>query len=380
MNYSAHIVLKSIFLFVLTTLFLGLTSCRQKAKKDTGLALPIMTLQEEEAAESMQYLGSIQGAEDVEIRPQVDGILEAVYVDEGDYVKAGQALFKINQQPYLEDVKNAHANVELEEAKLRKAKTELDRLQPLIDNKVISDVQQKTAQADYEVAQSSLKKAQAEEANTRIKLGFTTIKAPVSGFVGRFPKRVGNVVKQTDSDPLTVLSNVNDVYIYFSMSESEHLYYQRLKNDTISAHKHLNPEVKLVLADGTTYEHGGVVDAVSGQVDRSTGSISYRAKFSNPDTLLRLGNTGKIIMEQVYPKAILIPQGATVSIQDKKFVFALKKDNTVERREIEIEGISGRQYIIKSKNLTAGDRIVISGLDKLTNGVKVNPINRMVSN
>ncbi len=360
--------------FLLLTL--SMSFCKEKEVEDQGLTLPYITLKEEKAAVPFQYLGSIEGTEDVEIRPQVDGIIEKFHVDEGQYVKKGQPLMDINQQPYLEDLRNASANVQLEEAKLRKAKTELDRLQPLIENAVISEVQQKTSQADYEVAQASLEKAKAAEANMRIKLEFTTIKAPVSGFVGRFPKSVGNVVKQTDSEPLTVLSNVNDVYVYFSMSESDYLLYQRMKMDTTSQSMKMNPNVKLVLADGSIYDHPGIVDATSGQIDRATGSISLRAKFSNPDTLLRLGNTGKILMEQIYPKAVMIPQGATVSIQDKKFVFVLKEDDTAERREIEIEGISGNNYIVKEKTLSANDRIITSGLDKLANGVKVNPITR----
>ncbi|MBL3658226.1 efflux RND transporter periplasmic adaptor subunit [Fulvivirga sediminis] len=347
-------------------------SCREKEKKDHGLPLPVITLKEEKAAKSFQYLGAIEGVDNVDIRPQVDGILEEIYVDEGDFVKKGQALFKINSQPYVEDYKNAMANVQVERAKLRKAKTEIERIRPLIDNEVISKVRMETAQADYEVAKSSLDRAQALAANMRIKLDFTTIYAPVNGFMGRIPKSIGNVVKKTDDEPLTVLSNVQDVYVYFSMSESDYLYYERMKKDTTS--RKLNTEVKLVLADGSVYERSGVIDANSGQIDKSTGSISLRAKFDNPDTLLRSGNTGKIIMEQIYPSAILVPQGATTSIQDKKFVFALKPDSTVVRKEISIEGRTEKQYIVSAGSLEAEERIVVSGLDKLANGVKVKPM------
>src|SRR5690606_34503352 len=121
---------------------------------------------------------------------------------------------------------------------------------------------------------------------------------------------------------------------------------------------------------GSIYNYAGVVDSTSGQINSSTGSITLRAKFHNPDTLLRSGNTGKILMEQIYPKAILIPQGATTSVQDKRFIYTLKEDNTVERKEVEIEGRSGKQYIVKSGSLSPGDRLVISGLDNLTDGVK----------
>ncbi len=331
-----------------------------------------MTLQKERAAKSFQYLGSIEGVENVGIRPQVDGILEEIYADEGEYVEKGRPLFKINSQPYQEDLNNAMANVKVERAKLRKAKTEIDRIQPLIDNEVISEVRMETALADYEVAQSSLDRAQAAAANMKISLGFTTIRAPVSGFMGRIPKSIGNLVKKTDEKPLTVLSNVEDVYVYFSMSESDYLYYERMKGDSTS--RKMNTEVKLVLSDGSEYERAGNINANSGQIDKSTGSINLRAKFDNPDTLLRSGSTGKIIMEQIYPNAILIPQGATTSIQDKKFVFKFQEDSTVVRKEIQIEGSSGKKYIVSGETLLADDKIVVSGLDKLANGTKVKPV------
>lgn len=338
-----------------------------------GLSLPVKTIKGQQAAKTFQYLGSVEGIEDVDIRPQVDGILEEIYVDEGDFVLRGSPLFKINAQPYIEDLKNAQANVALERAKLKKAKTELERLQPLIDNKVISDVQMKTAEADYEIAQASLEKAKAIEANMQIKLGFTTIHAPVSGFISRIPKSVGNVIKKADSEPLTVLSNVSKIYVYFSMSESDYLYYERMKRDSTS--KRISPDVKLILADGYIYDHTGRIDANSGQINRSTGSITLRAVFENPDTLLRSGNTGKILMEQIYPNAILIPQSAAISIQDKKFVFVLDENNLTRRKEIEIEGTTGDDYIIGKNSLKVNDRVVVSGLNKLADSVKINPIN-----
>ena len=363
---------KSIF-GALVLLLLATASCKKDKPKNLGLPLPVVTLKEEEAAKSFEYLASIEGVENVAIRPQVDGILEKIHVDEGRFVKKGQPLFTINSQPYQEDLKNAQANVAVERAKFRKAQTEIDRIKPLIENEVISEVRMETAVADYEVAQSMLDRAQAVAASMRINLEFTTIKAPVDGFVGRIPKSIGNLVKKTDDEPLTVLSNVKDVYAYFAMSESDYLYFERMKGDSTS--RKMNDQVKLVLSDGAEYGRTGDIDANSGQIDKSTGSINLRAKFTNPDTLLRSGSTGKIIMQQIYPNAILIPQGATTSIQDKRFVFQfLPKDSTVVRTEIEIEGRSGKQYIVSGEALKSEDRIVVSGINKLANGVKVNPM------
>lgn len=357
---------------LLLCLGIGILSCEEAEVKEEGIPLPILTLKEEKAAVSYKYLGSVEGVENVQIRPQVEGILEEIYVDEGQYVNKGDVLFKINSQPYMEDLKNALANVELEKAKLRKAKTEIERLRPLIENEVISEVRMETTKADYEVAQSSLAKAEAAAANMRINMEFTTIKAPVDGLMGRIPKSIGNVVKKSDSEPLTVLSNVSEIYVYFSMSESDYLYFERMKKDSSS--RKMNPDVKLVLADGSVYDKVGTIDANSGQINRSTGSITLRAHFENPDTLLRTGNTGKILMEQIYPNAILVPQSATTSIQDKRFIYVLNEDNTVVRQEIKIEGRSGNDFIVSGDVLKANDRIVTAGLDKLSDGVLVKPI------
>jgi membrane fusion protein (multidrug efflux system) len=341
-------------------------------KDDLGIPLPVTTLKQQNATTSYQYLGAIEGVINVEVRPQVEGILEEIYIDEGAFVDELQPLFKINTQPYVEQLNNAKANVELESARLRNAQIEIDRLKPLVENEVIADVKLRTAESNYEIAKAALQQSRALQATAKINLDFTIIKAPVSGYISRIPKQKGNLVSKGDDQPLTVLSDIHQVYVYFSLSESDYLFYEKMKSDTTA--RRLSPNVKLIMADGKEYQHKGIVDADIGQVDRSTGSITLRAKFSNPDRLLRSGNTGKIVMEQIHPNVILIPQVATISIQDKTFIFALTKANIAQRREITIEGKSGENYIVSGKNIKAADRIVLSGFDRITEGVKVNPV------
>ena len=138
--------------------------------------------------------------------------------------------------------------------------------------------------------------------------------------------------------------------------------------------KRLNPHVKLVLADGTLFDQIGIIDADAGQIGRSTGSITLRAKFSNPDAILRTGNTGKIILEQIHPDVLLVPQQATSVIQDKMFVFVLDEENRAVRKEIKVEGKSDKNYIVNEESLSEGDVIITPGLDKVTEGTKINPI------
>ncbi|MNL03387.1 putative efflux pump periplasmic linker TtgA precursor [compost metagenome] len=214
---------------------------------------------------------------------------------------------------------------------------------------------------------------------------FTTIKAPVSGYIGRIPKRVGNLVTKNDSQSLTVLSDVQEVYVYFSMSESDFLYFtkkqakQDLKDSIYTASGKIRklafPEVSLLLADGEAYGRKGKVDAVNGQVNRTTGAISLRATFPNTDNILRTGSTGTLKFVETQKGVIQIPQVSTSELQDKTFVYVVDNKNIVHRRSVKIEGKSNSNYII-SEGLAVGDRILLSGFDKISEGATIIPINK----
>lgn len=384
MNISVKLNIKTLIITSLIVLSLFIIfSCSTGSSKtsdaeNNAIALPVQPIDTATATTVKDYLGTIEGKVNVEIRPQVEGILEEIYVDEGAFVKEGQKLFKINPQPYQEQLNNAIANENVEKAKLENAKLEVDRLKPLVENDVISDVRLRTALSDYDVAKASLAQASAAVASARINLGFTTIKAPVSGFIGRIPKRVGNLV--SSSDPLTELSDISEVYVYFAMSESDFLYFRRKygKKDSTSTDPadtaQLIPNVSLVMADGTIYPEKGVVDAINGQVNRTTGAISLRATFPNKDYVLRSGNTGTLKMEEHQRGVLTVPQVATTELQDKIFVYTLNSDNRVKQQAIEVTGKSGKQYIVKS-GVKPGDRIILSGLDKLADGMEIKPLN-----
>lgn len=344
------------------------------------LALPVYTVDSSNAVTIKNYIGTIEGKVNVEVRPQVEGILQEIYVDEGAFVEKGQKLFKIDASAYQEVLNNALANQNVARAKLKNAQLEIDRLKPLVDNEVISEVRLKSAKSDYDVARASLDQAKAAVRSAEINQGFTIITAPVSGYIGRIPKRVGNLVAKNDKESLTVLSDVQDVYVYFSMNESDFLYFSKLKlkEDSINGMT-LNknslhfPEATLILADGEEYSYRGVVDAINGQVDRTTGAISLRASFPNYSNILRNGSTGTLKISETKKGVIQIPQVATSELQDKTFVYVLDKDNIVSRRVIQIDGTSKDNYII-ANGLSVGDRILLTGLDKISEGSKIVPI------
>jgi len=359
---------------------LSLKSCSLKSNKtddeqNNALALAALKIDTTTAYIIKDYIGTIEGKVNVEIRSQVEGVLDEIYVDEGAYVEKGQALFKINPLPYQEILNNALASENVEKAKLKNAKLEIDRLKPLVDNEVIAPVQLQSVQANYEVAKASLAKSSAAVASAQINLAFTLIKAPVSGYIGRIPKRIGNLITKGEKNPLTVLTDVSDVYVYFSMSESDYLYFTKENaNDSIkNSLGSIIPEAKLILADGKEYNKFGMVDAVNGQVNRSTGSISLRAIFPNSEDVMRSGNTGTIKLKESKNGVILVPQEATTTIQDKDFVYLLGKDNKVALQEIKVDGTSNKKYIV-TEGLNIGDVIILTGFNKFNENTTVNPI------
>ncbi|HEY4110627.1 efflux RND transporter periplasmic adaptor subunit [Puia sp.] len=335
--------------------------------------LPVLPINTAPATTYLTYSATVEGKTNVEIRPQVSGYLEKIYVEEGAHVSAGQPLFKINDRPYDAQVHNSQANIEAAKANLEKAAIEVHRLQPLVDNKVISDVQLKAAQAAYDAAKAQVSQAEAENNNAGINLGYTLLKAPVSGYIGRIPFKTGALVGKGEAQPLTVLSEVKEVYAYFSMSESDFLRFTNL-----SAGKTVNdkikglPPVELELADKSIYAAKGRVELVEGQFDKTMGTISFRAIFPNAEGLLRSGSTGKVRIPQDNPNLIPVPQTATFDLQDKVFVFAVGDSNKVVSRPLHIVGKTTNYYLV-DQGIHTGDKIVFAGMDRIQDGVVITP-------
>ena len=293
-------------------------------------SLPVLPISSSEATTYLEYSASVEGKTNVEVRPQVSGLLDRIYVEEGAYVTAGQPLFKINDQPYGEQANNAQANISAAKANMEKASIEVNRLTPLVENKVISDVQLKAAQAAYEAAKAQVAQAEAAGKNAGINLGYTLLKAPVSGYIGRIPFKVGALVGKGEAQPLTVVSDVKEVYAYFGMSESDFLKFTaQVPGKSISDKIKGLPPVELQLADKSIYASKGKVELMEGQFDRNIGAITFRAAFPNAEGLLRSGITGKVRIPQGNSGLLPVPQTSTYEIQDKIFVYALGDSNKV---------------------------------------------------
>ena len=334
----------------------------------------VMTVTSTSSSQSIQYPATIKGTQDIEIRPQVSGFIVKLCVDEGATVRKGQALFQFDPTQYAAAAKQAEANVESAKANLQTVELTAQNKKMLYDKKVISDYDYQTALNNLATAKANLAQAEASYVAAKQNLGFCTVTSPSNGVVGTFPYRVGSLVSASIAEPLTTVSEIGDMYVYFSMTEKQLLSMTRAEG-TLKEQLEKMPAVKLQLADGTMYDEEGKIDAVSGVIDQSTGSVSMRAIFSNKGNVLRSGGTGNIIFPYMLENVIVIPQSATQEIQDKKFVYVLQGDNTtIKHTEIKIFSVNdGKNYIV-TDGLKSGDKVVVEGVQNLKDGQKIKPI------
>lgn len=352
---------------------------QKKKTNDNAIALPVYTVDTGTVVVDKSFLGTVEGKINVEIRPQVTGELVRAFVDEGDFVEKGQKLFKINPQMYQQNLYEAKAALNVARANLNNAKLEVDRLKPLVEHQVIAPIRLEKEKSNYAVAQANLTQAKAQVANAQIMMDYTVINAPVSGYIGRIPKRIGNLVSPGDKEPITVLSDVHEVYVYFSMNESD--FYELLKGRKAKKKANAkgkdidtNQTVNLILSNGTVYPGTGVIDASSGQINKNTGAITMRASFPNDNNILRSGNTGTLIMHKKMSDEIIIPQKATFELQAITFVKKLTADNRVERQKIEIKSTAPNNRYIVSAGLKPGDRILLEGMNKVNDSTVIKPL------
>jgi membrane fusion protein (multidrug efflux system) len=359
---------------IIVIAFYGCTSSSgSETSQQPPVSLPVLTVTSTPATTYQEFSASLQGSKDIEIRPQVEGYIDRIFVDEGAYVRKGQSLFHINNRPYREQLNSAKATLSAARANLATAQINVARLAPLVQNNVISDVQLRTAKTAYDAAAANVSQAQSMVNSARINLGYSLITAPVDGYVGRIPHKTGSLVGLSTAEPLTVISDIKEIYAYFSLSENDFLRFKsQFKGSTIEEKVKQMPPVELMLPDGSIYGQKGKIKTVAGQFDNNIGAISFRASFPNSERLLRSGNTGKVRIPVVHDAALLIPQEATFEIQDKIFVFALGDSNKVASKPIVVAGKTPGYYFVES-GLQAGEKIVYTGTGNLKDGMVIQP-------
>ncbi|MGN0221426.1 MAG: efflux RND transporter periplasmic adaptor subunit [Prevotella sp.] len=338
---------------------------------DNEYAVRTVTVQSTELQTA--YPATIKGIQDVQIRPKVSGFLTQVCVQEGQTVSAGQLLFVIDNETYQAQVRQATAAVNTAKAQLNTSKLTYENSKKLFENKVIGQYELETTANSYATAQASLAQAEANLASAKDALSYCYVKSPASGVVGSLPYKVGALVSSSSAEPLTTVSDISTMEVYFSVTEKDLL--QMAKGEGgMSAAIANYPAVNLQLADGSIYSEPGKIVKASGVIDATTGSVSLIARFANPRHELRSGGSGQIVIPNMSSNAIIIPQVATSEVQNKKFVYLVGKDNKVKYSEIKVNPVDDGVNYIVTDGLKPGDRYVSKGITSLTDGMEIKPI------
>ena len=323
------------------------------------MPFPVQTIAKHDAVTFEEYTANLEGQQNVEIRPKVNGFIQKVYVDEGQVVKKGQLLFKLETQTLNQDAAAAKANVSA-------AQVEVDRLKPLVERNIISKVQLETAKA-------RLAQAKAAYSGIAANISYGTITSPVNGVVGSLPYKEGSLVSAASEQPLTTVSDTKVMRAYFTMNEKQMLNFTRTFNGASIQEKLKNtPAVSLKLVDGSEYEQKGRIETVNGLIDPTTGTTQFRAEFPNPQAILRSGSSGVVLLPIEHKSAILVPQNAVFDMQGKQMIYVVNKDNTVKSKVITTSGTSELNFIV-SEGLEEGEMIVVEGASKLKDGMAIVP-------
>ncbi|MDW8850415.1 efflux RND transporter periplasmic adaptor subunit [Flavobacterium sp. MMLR14_040] len=334
-----------------------------------------LVIQPESATLNTDYPASIQGQQNIEIRPRVEGYIDKIFVDEGAVVRAGQPLFKISAPEYEQEVRTATASIKSAQAAVSSAKLAVNKVKPLVEKEIISKYELETAQYNYDSALATLAQANASLVNARTNLGYTTVTSPVDGVVGSIPFRLGSLVSSNNTEPLTTVSSIGNVYAYFAMNEKVLLSFSEGSGTLAQKIKQL-PQVSLLLSDGSIYGEKGKIETVNGLINTETGSVNIRARFPNPRGIIRSGSSATVRIPTQVKEGLIIPQSATFELQDKIFAVTVGKDGKTKNANITIlENKAGNYYVVTS-GLKAGDQIVLEGVASLKEGTQIKTQNQ----
>jgi membrane fusion protein (multidrug efflux system) len=334
----------------------------------------IITLSPRKIMIYSDFPATVQGQQNVEIRPKIDGYLEALFVDEGSVVKKGQLLFRISAPLYEQGIRTAEANVKIAQADLNAAQMQVNKVKPLVDKEIISSYELQSAEYTLQSKQAALAQANAALINARTNLSYATIYSPADGVIGLLPFKIGSLVSSTTTQPLTTVSNIQKIYAYFSINEKQELdFFTNSKGNTLQEKLATFPPVTLKLANGTIFDQKGQIETIGGLVNQPTGSVSLRATFSNPVGLIRSGSSATVQIPRTIDSALLVPQSATYQIQGKLFVYVVAPDNKVHSTAIQVNvNTSGHSYVVE-QGIKPGNKVVVEGVGNLREGAVIKP-------
>ncbi|MFN8349371.1 MAG: efflux RND transporter periplasmic adaptor subunit [Spirosomataceae bacterium] len=311
------------------------------------------------------YVSDIHSVKNVEIRARVKGYIESIHIDEGKAVRKGQVLFRISNQEYKGALLRATAVLKSAIAEAKTAELDLLNVKKLVDKNVVSKTEWDMAKAKLDALNARIEEAESEEQNARLKLSYSEIKAPFDGIIDRIPNKIGSLIDE--GTLLTTISDNEEVYAYFNVSEKEYLDFTANNRDPSQRR-----EVALILANNEEHRHKGYVETIEGEFDNTTGSIAFRARFPNPEHILKHGSSGKVRMLRKVNNALVIPQKSTFEIQDKVYVYVIDEQNKVQMRSLVPKLRMPHLYILES-GLSKNDKIIYEGIQEMKVGMQVDP-------
>lgn len=352
---------RMIGLFIPVSVVLLLESCSSSKAADEPRTEKFQVIQPSlmDTVYNNEYVAEIQSVQNVEVRARVKGFIERIYVDEGKPVKEGQVLFTLSGRAYREDLAKANAMLKSATAELKSVEVEMKNTKLLVDKNIISKSELEMLQARKDAALAKIDEANSSISVANLNLSYTQVRAPFSGTINRIPNKAGSLVEE--GTLLTSITNNREVFAYFHVSEREYL-------DFVKQKQLGKPqEVSLLLADGSPFPHKGNVETIESEIDQSSGNLAFRARFPNPEEILKHGSNGKIVLEKELKDVLIVPQKSTFEIQDKVFVFVVNDKNIVEQKNI-IPKMRLHHYYVLESGLTENDRILYEGMQHVRDG------------
>ncbi|MFN4363792.1 efflux RND transporter periplasmic adaptor subunit [Chryseobacterium hispalense] len=373
-------------LVILSLAALSLVACKKEAPKQNGpKPYPVINVEAKNIVGYQTFPATIQGRVNNDVRAKIQGYITQVLVDEGQYVTKGQPLFRLETNILNENaaaskagIGAAESNIAAAQAAVSAANVEVNKLKPLVQKNIISNVQLQTAQANLAQAQAQLKQAQAAKSQAvanykgiEANIEYSIIRAPISGVIGKLPLKVGSLVGPSDQAPLTTISDTSGIFAYFSMNEKEYFDFLEKSPGATMPEKIRNlPMVELQLANGSLYPEKGRIEAITGQIDPTTGTIQFRVSFSNAQKLLSNGNSGTIRFPQHYDNVLVVPESATYEQQGIVYVYKVDKSDTARNVVVNVIDRIDNMALIKS-GVNKGETIIAAGIGGLKPGTAV---------
>ena len=347
-------------------------SKKEEAPQTVAPALDVVAATTKDVVGYTLFPATIQGKINNDVRAKIQGYIQEVYVHEGQVVSKGQPLFKLEANNLTETASAAKSGIAVAQANVNVAQVEVDKLIPLVQKNIISNVQLETAKANLASAKSMLAQAKANFGSANANVDYSVVRAPISGIVGQLPLKKGSLVGPADQMVLTTIADISSVYAYFSMNEKEYFQFLNEAPGASLGEKIKNlPQVELELADGSIYSEKGKIETVSGQIDAATGTVQFRVAFTNPNKLLSNGNSGTIRLPKKYTNVLVVPEVASYEQQGKINVYKVVKD-TVVSTVVDVTARVDNMIIVK-QGIKEGDVIVVSGVGSLKNKMAIKP-------